>query len=118
VVCDSLARELGERRLDSRRWDRDEHEIGAVELLFASAEGPDLESIRQPDPRQVALVLARRLEAFGLLRCAAKQRGAESGPIEQERDGRAERARPDDRRTTRLMSAGTSDRPDPGYVAW
>src|SRR5438094_341200 len=51
-----------------------------------TAEGPNLEPVGQPNPREVALVLARFGQTLGLLGRAAEQRRPQARPLEHERD--------------------------------
>jgi hypothetical protein len=71
-------------------------------------EGAHLEVARQVDAGKVALVLLRTRELLGLLSGPAQQRGPNARPLEQDRNGRAKRPGPDDRRTTRML-AGVAD---------
>ena len=71
-------------------------EVGAAELVRLGAEGAHPQVARELHAGQVALVLTRARQLIGLLRRAAQERGADAGPLEQHRDGGAERPGPDD----------------------
>ena len=70
---DPLARELGDRGVDAGRGNREEHEIRSVKLVVAAAERTHLEPVGEPNPGEVALVLARLGQTLRLLRGAAQQ---------------------------------------------
>jgi hypothetical protein len=75
-----------------------------VELLLVGAERPNPQAVGQLDARQVVDVLAVALELLGLGGRPAEQRRADAGALDQQRDGRAERAGPDDDGASRVLA--------------
>jgi hypothetical protein len=80
-----------------------------VELVVAPAEGPDLQPVGQADALEVALVLTRLPQTLSLFLCPAQQGGADPRALEDERDGRAEGTRANDRCAANLVSTRPGD---------